>query len=587
MSVNNTNYGLNSLKNNNGNDNSAFGAYSLYNSNSTSNNTAVGSNSLFFNTIGVNNTAIGAGSICNNTTGSLNTAVGSSALEGTIGVSVGDKNVAVGAQGLFNNTGNLNTALGAYAGLANTSQINNTFLGALTDLSSNNLAYTNSTALGYNAKIDASNQIVLGTSSEKVKIPGSYVGIGGVYSPASGFSLDVSGNVNVKGGNIDISGNGIIFPNGTQTQAYLGGGGSQWIDASNGIYYSAGTVGIGTSTPSSSFSLDVTGNARFTQDCSINSLTVGRGGGNIATNTAFGINALKANTTGNNNTAIGDDALQANTTGSNNTAIGTNALQTNNGSVNTAIGYLALRDNTTGANNTAIGEGALLENINGFSNTAIGLFALSNNTTGSTNTAIGNTAGATNITGQKNTFIGMSADCSSNYTNLENSTALGFLAIIDASDQIVLGNSSIGQLKCAVTSITALSDRRDKKDITPLETGINFIEKLQPVNFKWNMRDGGKIDIPEIGFIAQDLQEVQKETNTVIPNLVDEHNPEKLGAAYGTLLPVIVKAIQDLNNKNKELDNKNKELDNKNKELDKKNQELENRVKLLEDVNNN
>ena len=87
------------------------------------------------------------------------------------------------------------------------------------------------------------------------------------------------------------------------------------------------------------------------------------------------------------------------------------------------------------------------------------------------------------------------------------------------------------------------------------------------------MRDGGKIDIPEIGFIAQDLQEVQKETNTVIPNLVDEHNPEKLGAAYGTLLPVMVKAIQDLNNKNKELDNKNKEL--------------ENRVKMLEDANNN
>ena len=58
----------------------------------------------------------------------------------------------------------------------------------------------------------------------------------------------------------------------------------------------------------------------------------------------------------------------------------------------------------------------------------------------------------------------------------------------------------------------------------------------------------------------------------MIPNLVDEHDPEKLQASYGTLLPVMVKAIQDLSNKNKE--------------LDKKNQELENRVKLLEDANN-
>ena len=111
-------------------------------------------------------------------------------------------------------------------------------------------------------------------------------------------------------------------------------------------------------------------------------------------------------------------------------------------------------------------------------------------------------------------------------------------------------------MRAQVTSITALSDRRDKKDITPLEAGINFIEKVKPVNFVWNMRNGGKIDIPEIGFIAQDLQEVQKETNTLIPNLVSDHDPEKLGICTSTLLPVMVKAIQDLNNKIKDLEKK-------------------------------
>jgi hypothetical protein len=281
-------------------------------------------------------------------------------------------------------------------------------------------------------------------------------------------------------------------------------------------------------------------------------LTVGRGGGNQSSNTVFGYQALQNNTGGINNVAVGFNALQKNLSGD-----------------NVAIGYNALQANIGGPYNVAVGSKAL-ELCTGTANIAIGDSALGNNTTGSDNVAVGHIAGSGNIDGSYNTFIGYFANNSGSYIN---STALGYSAQVTASNQIVLGNSAITSLNCATQTITGLSDRRDKKDITPLESGINFIEKLQPVNFKWNMRDGGKIDIPEIGFIAQDLQEVQKETNTVIPNLVDEHNPEKLGAAYGTLLPVMVKAIQDLNNKNKELDNKNKEL--------------ENRVKMLEDANNN
>ena len=92
------------------------------------------------------------------------------------------------------------------------------------------------------------------------------------------------------------------------------------------------------------------------------------------------------------------------------------------------------------------------------------------------------------------------------------------------------------------------SDERDKKDIVSLEpnTGIEFINKLNPVNFIWNMRDGGKVDIPEQGFIAQQLRQAQNDTNFIIPNLVNDKNPEKLYASYGTLIPVMVQAIKDL-----------------------------------------
>ena len=74
------------------------------------------------------------------------------------------------------------------------------------------------------------------------------------------------------------------------------------------------------------------------------------------------------------------------------------------------------------------------------------------------------------------------------------------------------------------------------------------------------MRDGGKVDIPEMGFIAQELKQVQKETGITIPNLVYESNPEKLEASYGTLLPLLVKSVQELSIKVRALETELDEL---------------------------
>ena len=63
------------------------------------------------------------------------------------------------------------------------------------------------------------------------------------------------------------------------------------------------------------------------------------------------------------------------------------------------------------------------------------------------------------------------------------------------------------------------------------------------------MRDGGKIDIPDTGFIAQDLVEVEDATGLAdYLKLTFRDNPEKLEASYGRLVPILVKAIQDLSN---------------------------------------
>ena len=63
----------------------------------------------------------------------------------------------------------------------------------------------------------------------------------------------------------------------------------------------------------------------FASDINVNGLTVGRGGGDLATNTAVGTDALDNNTTGANNTGLGSSAGSTITTGSNNTLIGYDA----------------------------------------------------------------------------------------------------------------------------------------------------------------------------------------------------------------------------------------------------------------------
>jgi hypothetical protein len=284
----------------------------------------------------------------------------------------------------------------------------------------------------------------------------------------------------------------------------------------------AGTTGAFSST------LNVTGVSTLAAGAVVQGLTVGRGSG-TGSNTAVGVSALLSNTASASNTAIGFEALKFNLTGTSNTAVGDQALEFNTASANTAVGAASLLLNTTGASNTACGGGSLSANLIGLSNAALGANALLVSTSDG-NTAVGATALSTLTTGSNNTGVGF---------NAQPSTAT-------VSNTITLGNSSIATLRCQVTTITALSDQRDKKDIVDIPAGLAFVQALRPVAFMWNMRDGGKIDVPEFGFIAQELQAAQETTGITVPNLVSLENPERLEASQSTLLPVLVKAIQEL-----------------------------------------
>ena len=119
----------------------------------------------------------------------------------------------------------------------------------------------------------------------------------------------------------------------------------------------------------------------------------------------------------------------------------------NQGSDVVAIGPQALGSNTVGAGVgvynqgneiVAIGHETLVANTTGTKNVAIGGLAGANGYTG------GTTFGNSNKTGSNNTWIGYGAGPNTP-SQLSNTTALGFQAVNTASNQVVLGNSSVTQ----------------------------------------------------------------------------------------------------------------------------------------------
>ena len=246
-----------------------------------------------------------------------------------------------------------------------------------------------------------------------------------------------------------------------------------------------------------------------------------------------------------NNVAVGYKSGWAATTGGNNVFVGYEAgVAHTTAQQSTIIGYHAGLQITTANNNTLIGHQAGVA-VTGAENTLIGTFCGRTLTSGTTNTMVGvgyNGGGVT--TGSNNTLIGNAAAATST----------------SVSNEITLGNSSVTSLRCAVTSITSLSDERDKSEIKDLEYGLAFIDALQPREFVWDNRpettvevdeDGNETEVEfysankgkkDFGFIAQEVRELDNDTL----RLVYSENEERLELSYGKLVPILVKAIQEL-----------------------------------------
>lgn len=348
------------------------------------------------------------------------------------------------------------------------------------------------------------------------------------------------------------------------------------------------------------------GNDRFLHNYGTGNTFLGKFSGNFTltgrSNTGIGEGVFNALTTGSNNSAMGYSALSRNTSGIENSAYGFSSLVFNTtGSSNSAFGCFSLRNNTTANYNSAFGHSTMLSNITGIENSAFGYSALTTNTGGSWNSAFGMES-LLNATVNFNTAIG----CRSG-TNL--TTGSGVICIGynsqpssgSAVNQLTLGNSSVTSLRCAVNTITSLSDRRDKKNIKDLEPGISFLMKIKPRQFNWDKRewyengisDGSKMqDVLTAGFISQELDEAQTSENAAWLDLVLKDNPDKLEAKAGNLLPVIVKAVQEIKAENERLKELHTALMNKNQKyklilsrLKQSQQKLTGEIELIKEQN--
>jgi len=341
------------------------------------------------------------------------------------------------------------------------------------------------------------------------------------------------------------------------------------------------------------------------------SVAIGRGALNAqnftsatdSNNTAVGDKAGYAVTTGTNNTLVGTSAGDAMNTGTRNVAVGTGALGVHtSGTDNVAIGSVdaaaaeVLGSNLTGGGNIAIGGGTLA-NYTASNSLAVGYRALKASTDGHTNIGIGNYAGDAITTGDNNIMIGY--DCGSYTTNFitggqnvcighyitAGGTADNYANALGYNLTAHGGYTTLGKgaddirASHGSTTWSTVSDERYKKDIEDAKAGLSFINALKPRTFKYKTlgelpetfrayeADSTKVfknENTNHGFIAQEVKQAIDADSDLKDGfrLWDERGDGSQEIAETALIPMLVKAIQELSAKNTALEAKVTALEN-------------------------
>ena len=233
-----------------------------------------------------------------------------------------------------------------------------------------------------------------------------------------------------------------------------------------------------------------------------------------------------------NNVLVGQGAAMNLTSGGNNTILGQNALASG--------GIVGTNYNSNINDTTAIGQGTLFNlKTNSQGNTTVGFRAGFNLENGSDNAMLGKNAGSLAVSGNR-------AD------GFSNCTVLGANSRISGDNQVQLGGVDTNPYAYAALQIR--SDKRDKTDIRDTALGLDFINSLRPVDYRFDYREkyeDGKRDGSKAGkrvhhgFIAQEVMD-----NAVAFGGVQDHSvnggEDVMSIGYEEFVAPLVKAVQQL-----------------------------------------
>lgn len=267
-----------------------------------------------------------------------------------------------------------------------------------------------------------------------------------------------------------------------------------------------------------------------------------------------------------NNTAVGNNSMGQAPRGNNNTAVGNSSLVNCASDSNTGVGSLCLNALTSSTQCTGVGYSAL-RFATGGQNTAVGEFAAGALVGGSGITALGRSALRTMQDG-------------SSATTMTNTIGIGADSRVSGDNQAQIGNSSTTTY--VYGTVQNRSDVRDKTDIRATSLGLDFILALEPVDYRWDMRDdyidwkldeetGEEVSVVRErdgskarnrfhhGFIAQEVEKVIRESGVDFGGFQDHSvhgGCEVQSLGYDEFIAPMVKAIQELTARIKALEDK-------------------------------
>ena len=110
-------------------------------------------------------------------------------------------------------------------------------------------------------------------------------------------------------------------------------------------------------------------------------------------------------------------------------------------------------------------------------------------------------------------------------------------------DMLLTTAGALHTLNDVVAFSTTVSDKQFKKNVIPIQNGLNIVQQLQGVEFDWHKEYKEKGH--DIGFIAQDVQKI-KGVESLVKNQYNIRTDGKaLTLSYAKITTVLVEAIKE------------------------------------------